>query len=769
MKKLLTSLVLVLVLCLACSIAFADDAKVVGEEYKTITLKLHGDGTEEKYELPWYIGYYTDAELAAEYPEYLWIKKPTCTSTGTLQVSCLVESGRKHVLTIDKIAHSYEDKVVGCLRTRTCTVCGKTFSEGYHTWSSETGDLNWGKVTEMYTCTEGGKAQDYCIKCGELREKYRTIEPIDHLFGQYEIVSMPQCVMGANGEEYKTVNGKVQFVCTRCGVAAVEGNWYPDGTKIAKADLAKDITVDKDNKILIGGEDWTNFETKLKAADANKLKNTKYPAAFHDFDGWVTMKAATCTAEGIKTHWCKRCGATYNDVIKPLGHDFVERETLKNCFISQTDYVCSRCNFLLNAETYAQMEAELTAKRDNEADYAKKAEYDKELKAFQSKYAKIAKASTQTAVKAHQYNEIPYYMVDLYNDDVYDEDHPTVATCTKPAYRAYYCIHFWDGSVGMFGETHDEVEHEGIKYVQIAPAKGHVWGAWETVFKPGQGENEKGYYTRQCSVCGAWENRQTTDATVIEKTDASNFVVKLFKVLLGEDDVAPARVYEWSEGLEDGTSTAADVIKGFVGSEAFAAKFGNDNEGIVKALYSALLSRGADSTGLNTWTDQLNNGVSMNSVINGFTTSEEFKKFAEDAGFEAGELATESRDVNPRVTAFVERCYTTALGRDGEDAGLNYWTDALLTGAQSPKQVAAGFVFSTEYDAAAKIADEDEVEDVVLDLYWLYLGRGASETEVDWYVDLLNNGMKLEELNTMFADSVEFANIVSSYGLNPNL
>ena len=30
-------------------------------------------------------------------------------------------------------------------------------------------------------------------------------------------------------------------------------------------------------------------------------------------------------------------------------------------------------------------------------------------------------------------------------------------------------------------------------------------------------------------------------------------------------------------------------------------------------------------------------------------------------------------------------------------------------------------------------------------------------------------GMKLDELNTMFADSVEFANIVSSYGLNPNL
>ena len=230
-----------------------------------------------------------------------------------------------------------------------------------------------------------------------------------------------------------------------------------------------------------------------------------------------------------------------------------------------------------------------------------------------------------------------------------------------------------------------------------------------------------------------------------------------------------SEVAEWADGLEDGTSTAADVVKGIVGSEAFAKKFGSDNEGIVKALYNALLNRNADKNGLNNWTDQLNNGVSMNAVINGFTTSEEFKKFADEAGFEAGELANQSRDVNPRVTAFVERCYTTALGRDGEEGGLNYWTDALLTGAQSPKQVAAGFVFSTEYDAAAKIADEDEVEDVVLDLYWLYLGRGASETEVDWYVDLLNNGMKLEELNTMFADSVEFANIVSSYGLNPNL
>lgn len=768
MKKLLTSLVLVLVLCLACGIAFAaQDAVINGESYDTLTFVEHGQNHKV---------WITDIK-ADDY-----VDQPTCTGRGQASFNCPFDVVPPyHVVSIPARGHVWDQTVeniwVGndaklwanidhsktsdkgmtltgtivdrygktrkfqytqdakdpCLYHIVCD-CGATRDFVRHYMSHEKDATTWGKITEKYTCTEGGIAVDYCLKCGKTdAEKTRDIAAQGHSFGVYTIESLPHCVKGDATHEYNIVGGKAVLVCTRCGAKAAAGDKLTNGYVLQAGDLTKDIKY-VDYKAVFEDVNFNGLTIGLKSADVKtldakfngeKVDKVKSTEALHDFDGWVVTRAATCTKQGMRTRWCLRCGTSYKEYTSMIAHDFVKRQTLVNCFDAKYDYVCSMCGVNLVEEydkivaDYDKQISDVDSDKDLTAEekLSKKGQIAELKKAFLSKYPDKSKLISYEAVKSHEYVESWQYRITRSNtfglkfEDVYDYNHPFAdersADCERASYYAYACTHF--GTNGING-THSA--SEGVKYVVVQPALGHDWGAWETVYAPGEGDNVTGYYQRRCLRCGRWQNRHGEDDPVYDTdNNANTFVAKLFKDLLGEDDVEPARIYEWADGLDEGTATAADVIKGFVGSKAFADKFGNDNESIVKALYSALMNRNADYYGLVTWTDKLNNGVSMNSVINGFTTSEEFKKFADEAGFEAGELATESRDVNPRVTAFVERCYTTALDRVGEEGGLNYWTNELLSGAQSPKQVAAGFVFSTEYDAAAKIADEDEVED----------------------------------------------------------
>ena len=50
-------------------------------------------------------------------------------------------------------------------------------------------------------------------------------------------------------------------------------------------------------------------------------------------------------------------------------------------------------------------------------------------------------------------------------------------------------------------------------------------------------------------------------------------------------------------------------------------------------------------------------------------------------------------DQNEDVTKFVARCYRLCLGREADADGLNAWCSQLLSGANTAKEAAYGFVF----------------------------------------------------------------------------
>jgi V8-like Glu-specific endopeptidase len=102
----------------------------------------------------------------------------------------------------------------------------------------------------------------------------------------------------------------------------------------------------------------------------------------------------------------------------------------------------------------------------------------------------------------------------------------------------------------------------------------------------------------------------------------------------------------------------------------------------VARLYEASLSRKFDSSGLNNWINQYENGMSFTEMARQFLDSQEFtNRFGDD-------------DLMPNET-FVTRMYLNVLHRIPDGSGYKHWTSTMDAG-MSREQVLLNFSESTE-------------------------------------------------------------------------
>lgn len=123
-------------------------------------------------------------------------------------------------------------------------------------------------------------------------------------------------------------------------------------------------------------------------------------------------------------------------------------------------------------------------------------------------------------------------------------------------------------------------------------------------------------------------NQTALDATSFANDSApmswSDDVYRLYQATL---DRAPdlAGFENWAERLATGTSYE-DVANGFVQSTEFMQTYDSlDSAGFVELLYTNVLDRAADDTGLANWTARLDGGMSRAQVVEGFAQSAEFQ------------------------------------------------------------------------------------------------------------------------------------------------
>ena len=205
------------------------------------------------------------------------------------------------------------------------------------------------------------------------------------------------------------------------------------------------------------------------------------------------------------------------------------------------------------------------------------------------------------------------------------------------------------------------------------------------------------------------------------------------------------------------------------------------HEATVKILYRAMLDRMADAEGLRDWTKALDDGYSLQHIINGFCGSVEFTRLCAEYGITPGRLAVAGTMVKregiapegdeeaaavvvvqseytneEKIRAFVNHCYKAVFGREGDAEGIANYTKLILDGKMTPKSTAREFVFSSEFQNQLPGNEE-----FIRILYRLYFDREPGAEELSGWVQMLENGASLEEIVNEFAGSEEFKAIVN--------
>jgi len=207
------------------------------------------------------------------------------------------------------------------------------------------------------------------------------------------------------------------------------------------------------------------------------------------------------------------------------------------------------------------------------------------------------------------------------------------------------------------------------------------------------------------------------------------------------------RIASYEIDFKEGFLTAAEI---FFSSEEYLQKNKSNSE-FITDLYQTFLGRLPDQGGMNSWLNYLAQGLTRGMLITHFGRSDEFKLYI-DQLLGSGISWPENDLINDLYRGFFTRL--------PDAAGFNYWLilmrNAQCTGGQEVRnlahQIALEFMWSQEY--LSRNRDDSEFTE---DLYDGILRRGASSSEVSYWVNLLYNGTyNREQVLQYFTDSPEF-------------
>ena len=168
----------------------------------------------------------------------------------------------------------------------------------------------------------------------------------------------------------------------------------------------------------------------------------------------------------------------------------------------------------------------------------------------------------------------------------------------------------------------------------------------------------------------------------------------------------------------------------------------------VNGLYNTYLGRNGDPANMQYWADQLAAGVPFADIENAIANSPEGIAYAAaqqdgGAGDTEGTDATTPTDFDEgAATSEIISAYQTLLGRSPKSEGLNYWLGTMRDGA-SLAEVINNIRQSPEFGG--------RVMGSVQQMFQRYLERGATEAEVNNYLQQAQSGVPLEQIEAEIA------------------
>jgi len=139
-----------------------------------------------------------------------------------------------------------------------------------------------------------------------------------------------------------------------------------------------------------------------------------------------------------------------------------------------------------------------------------------------------------------------------------------------------------------------------------------------------------------------------------------------------------------------------------------------------------------------------------------------------------GDGVDDSKDLYPNdpkkwddktLTSFIQRIYSSVMGRDADEEGLNYWKSKLESKELSGADIIRAFVESKEF----KNKDYDN-QDFITALYNLFFGRVPDKEGLNYWLDMLSNNKDTRRgVVNKFIDSNEFKILGTQYNFTTTL
>ena len=273
--------------------------------------------------------------------------EPTCTEPGLIEGKRCSVCGEileaQEVIPAlghDLVHHDSKDPTCtekGWKPYETCTRCDHTTYEELPALGHDLVDHE-GKEP---TCTEKGwKAYQTCTRCDHTT--YEELPAKGHIAANSVVENLvePTCTEAGSYDRVTYCSVCNEEISRETIVTEAKGH------SLVHVD-AKAATCDKSGNI----EHWKCTACgKLFSDESGKNQITAVEvtisASGHSWDNGVVTKKATCTAKGVKTYTCSKCGAEKTEAISALGHKWnsgvITKEPTYTAEGVKT-YTCSRC------------------------------------------------------------------------------------------------------------------------------------------------------------------------------------------------------------------------------------------------------------------------------------------------------------------------------------------------------------------------------------------------------------------------------------------
>ena len=230
------------------------------------------------------------------------------------------------------------------------------------------------------------------------------------------------------------------------------------------------------------------------------------------------------------------------------------------------------------------------------------------------------------------------------------------------------------------------------------------------------------------------------------------FVNRIYSYVLNREPENEG-VNFWVDELYNFRRSGAEVAQGFIFSPEFEGR-GTDNETFISILYRTFFDREPDEDGMNYWLNMLSSGqMDRVAVANGFIFSQEWADTCGRYGIRSGGDKSSSYPIDPndKTYAFVERMYTTAMDRESDPDGKEYWANELSNFRCSGETVGAAFFLSDEMNSFGL-----DNKEFITRLYYTFMGREPDADGLNYWVGRLDQGASRPDAVLGFTRSPEF-------------